>query len=198
MRSCCAYGTIILQARDVCVVMRPPDRGSLALGDQRNAAECWEIVLDNPRRAALLALSRQPMPLRRRELGLENRSARGAYVLLKVEGGPRKLTLLATGSELDLGRRGTDGPAAGERADRRRVDACALIFNEQDAGYQQAVLGDYTPARVAIEAAVQTSWDRYLGLQGRFVGMHGVRRIREDRRGGRARRPGQSEVVYGA
>jgi transketolase len=33
------------------------------------------------------------------------------------------------------------------------------------------VMGD-TPARVAVEAAVEMSWDRYLGLQGRFVGMH--------------------------
>jgi transketolase len=49
---------------------------------------------------------------------------------------------------------------------------CALIFNEQDAAYQQAVLGD-TLARVAVEAAVRMSWDRYLGLHGRFVGMHG-------------------------
>ena len=37
---------------------------------------------------------------------------------------------------------------------------------------QATVLGD-TPARAAVEAAVQMSWDRYLGFQGRFVGMHG-------------------------
>jgi transketolase len=49
---------------------------------------------------------------------------------------------------------------------------CALIFNEQDAAYQHAVLDDNL-ARVAVEAAVQMSWDRYLGFQGRFVGMHG-------------------------
>jgi transketolase len=49
---------------------------------------------------------------------------------------------------------------------------CTLIFNEQNAAYQQSVLGE-TLARVAVEAAVQMSWDRYLGLQGRFVGMYG-------------------------
>jgi transketolase len=135
-------------------------------------AECWEIVLDNPRRAALLALSRQPMPLLRREPGSENRSARGAYVLLEAEGGPRKLTLMATGSELHL------AVEARTVLQQEGVPTavvsmpCALLFNEQDAGYQQAVLGD-TLARVAVEAAVQMSWDRYLGLQGRFVGMRG-------------------------
>src|ERR1700712_4135479 len=56
-------------------------------GDPVETAECWEIVLDTPRRAALLALSRQPMPLLRREAGTENKSAKGAYVLLEAEGG---------------------------------------------------------------------------------------------------------------
>lgn len=49
---------------------------------------------------------------------------------------------------------------------------CALIFNEQDAGNERSVLGN-ADARVAVEAAVQMSWDRYLGFQGRFVGMSG-------------------------
>jgi transketolase len=141
-------------------------------GDPVETAECWEIILDNPRRAALIALSRQPMPLLRREVGMENRSARGAYVLIEAEGGPRRMTLMATGSELHL--------AVEARAILQREGVptavvsmpCASIFNEQDAAYQQSVLGE-TLARVAVEAAVQMSWDRYLGLQGRFVGMHG-------------------------
>ncbi|MGI3901581.1 MAG: transketolase, partial [Janthinobacterium lividum] len=141
-------------------------------GDAVETAECWEIVLDNPRRAALLALSRQPMPLLRREPGTENRSARGAYVLLEAEGGPRQVTLLATGSELHL------AVEAREMLRAQGIQAavvsvpCMLIFNEQDPAYQRSVLGD-TLARVAVEAAVQMSWDRYLGLQGCFVGMHG-------------------------
>jgi transketolase len=71
-------------------------------GDAVETAECWESILDNPRRAALLALSRQPMPLLRQDGGAENRYARGGYVLFEAEGGPRKLTLMATGSELHL------------------------------------------------------------------------------------------------
>ena len=128
--------------------------------------------MDNPRRTALLALSCQPMPLLQWEPGTENKSARGAYVLLEAEGGTRKLTLLVTGSEMHL--------AVEARAVLQQQGVptavvsmpCALIFNEQDAAYQLAVLGD-THARVAVEAAVQMSWDRYLGFQGRFVGMHG-------------------------
>src|SRR6201999_2375031 len=71
-------------------------------GDPIETAECWEAILDAPRRAALIALSRQPMPLLRRDTATENRSAKGGYVLLEAEGGPRRLTLMATGSELHL------------------------------------------------------------------------------------------------
>ena len=141
-------------------------------GDPVETAECWESILDNPRRAALLALSRQPIPLLRRDGNAENRSARGGYVLLEAEGGPRKLTLMATGSELHLAVEART-VLQGEGVPTAVVSMpCAHIFNEQDVGYQRAVLGD-THARVAVEAAVQMSWDRYLGLAGRFVGMHG-------------------------
>ena len=141
-------------------------------GDAVETAECWENILDTPRRAALLALSRQPMPLLRRETGTENKSARGAYVLLEAEGGPRRLTLMATGSELHL------AVEAREIMQKEGVPTavvsmpCRLLFEEQDAAYKRAVMGD-THARVAVEAAVEMGWERYLGFQGRFIGMHG-------------------------
>jgi transketolase len=131
-----------------------------------------KIVLDNPRRAALLALSRQPMPLLRWEPGIENRSARGAYVLFDAEGGPRKVTLMATGSELHLAVEARN-ILQNEGVPTAVVSMpCALAFNEQHVAYQKTVLGENI-ARVAVEAGVQMSWDRYLGLHGRFVGMHG-------------------------
>jgi len=141
-------------------------------GDPVETAECWELILQAPRRAALIALSRQPMPLLRREAGSENKSARGGYVLLEAEGGPRQLTILSTGSELHI--------AVEARAMLQQEGIptavvsmpCQLLFEEQDAAYKKSVLGT-TRARVAVEAAVETGWDRYLGLEGRFVGMHG-------------------------
>jgi transketolase len=45
-----------------------------------------------------------------------------------------------------------------------------LLFEEQDATYKHAVMGE-TEARVAVEAAVELRWDRYLGFRGRFFGM---------------------------
>jgi transketolase len=141
-------------------------------GDPIETAECWESILDAPRRAALIALSRQPMPLLRKDAGSENLSAKGGYVLAEAEGGPRKLTILATGSELHL--------AVEARAILQQEGVptavvsmpCQLLFEQQDAAYRRSVLGDEGLARVAVEAAVGMSWDKYLGFGGRFVGMH--------------------------
>jgi transketolase len=140
-------------------------------GDPVETAECWESILDAPRRAALLALSRQPMPLLRREPGSENRSAKGAYVLLEAEGGARKLTLMATGSELHLAVEARDVLQKEGIPTAVVSMPCRLLFEEQDAAYKRAVMGD-TDARVAVEAAVELGWERYLGFRGRFVGMH--------------------------
>jgi transketolase len=140
-------------------------------GDPIETAECWEAIMDAPRQAALIALSRQPMPLLRREPGPGNRSAKGAYVLLEAEGGPRALTIIGTGSELHL--------AVEARAILQRDGVptavvsmpCRYLFEQQDEAYRRAVLGE-THARVAVEAGVELSWDRYLGFDGRFIGMH--------------------------
>jgi transketolase len=141
-------------------------------GDPVETAECWEVILDAPRRAALIALSRQPMPLLRRDPGSENLSAKGGYVLQEAEGGPRKLTIMATGSELHL--------AVEARAVMQKEGLptavvsmpCRLLFEQQDAAYKRSVLGEGT-ARVAVEAGVEDSWGRYLGFDDRFIGMHG-------------------------
>ncbi|NEJ19454.1 transketolase [Rhizobium leguminosarum] len=140
-------------------------------GDPIETAECWEAIMEAPRQAALIALSRQPMPLLRRDPSDENRSARGAYVLQEAEGGERQLTILASGSELHLAVEARS--VLQDEGIRTAVVSmpCKLLFEKQDAAYKKSVLGG-SRARVAVEAAVQDSWDRYLGLDGVFVGMH--------------------------
>jgi transketolase len=140
-------------------------------GDFIETAECWESILDAPNQAALIALSRQPMPLLRREPGTENLSARGGYVLLDAEGGERQLTIFASGSELQLAVKARDILQRDGVPTAVVSMPCRLLFEKQDAAYQRSVVGE-TRARVAVEAAVQDSWDRYIGLDGRFVGMH--------------------------
>lgn len=147
-----------------------PHLGVYRPGDAIETAECWELILDQPRRAAVLALSRQPMPLLRTDTGAENRSARGAYVLLEADGGPRKLTLLATGSELHLAVQARDILQLEGVPTAVVSMPCRLLFEEQGDAYKRSVLGT-SRARVAVEAAVELGWERYLGFEGKFVGM---------------------------
>ncbi|MDA7947567.1 MAG: transketolase [Hyphomicrobiaceae bacterium] len=136
--------------------------------DAVECAECWELALGTAATPSILALSRQGLPTLRTENSDDNLCARGAYVLREADGG-RDVTLLATGSELEL---------AVEAADTLAKDGvkaavvsmpCWELFAEQDADYRSKVLGD--APRVAVEAAVRLGWDRWLGEKGRFVGM---------------------------
>jgi transketolase len=111
------------------------------------------------------------MPLLRRDSGNENRSAKGGDILLEAEGGERKLTILSTGSELHLAVKARDVLQKQGIPTAVVSMPCLLLFEKQDASYKKAVLGP-SRARVAVEAAVELGWERYIGLEGRFVGMH--------------------------
>lgn len=153
-----------LRAMPNMLVLRP--------ADAIEAAECWELALEHRSGPVSLVFARQALPRVRSDAGSDNRSRRGAYVLAEAEGGARRVTLLATGSEVAL--------ALGAREVLQRDGVptavvsmpCCERFDEQDTGYRAAVLGTGT-ARVAVEAAVRFGWDRYLGADGRFVGMRG-------------------------
>jgi transketolase len=138
--------------------------------DAVETAECWALALHRRDAPALLALTRQALPLLRSGAGSENRSARGAYVLAEADG-PRRVTLLATGSEVSV------AMAAREALVRDHIAAavvsmpCWELFEQAPQEYRAAVLG--MAPRVAVEAAVQFGWERWLGPHGAFIGMQG-------------------------
>ena len=138
-------------------------------GDALETAECWELAVRRNDGPSVLALTRQNLPLLRTEAG-ENRSARGGYVLAEASG-PRRATIVATGSELHL------AVAARETLEADGIPTavvslpCWELFALQDEGYRAQVLGD--ALRVGIEAAIPMGWDRWLGSDGAFIGMHG-------------------------
>ncbi len=76
-------------------------------GDPVETAECWENILDNPRRAALLALSRQPMPLLRREPGEREQVRPGRLRAAGGRGRPAQADADGHGLGAASGRRGT-------------------------------------------------------------------------------------------
>jgi transketolase len=156
-----------LRAMPNMLVMRP--------ADATEAAECWEIALEHKSGPVSLVFARQALPdvrdVRQRHTA-DNLSRRGAYVLAEAEGGTRRITLLATGSEVAL------VIAAREQLQAEGISTavvsmpCWELFDAQDAAYRAAVLGPGT-ARVGIEAAVKFGWERWLGDTGRFIGMPG-------------------------
>jgi transketolase len=138
--------------------------------DPVETAECWALALQRRDGPSLFALTRQSLPLLRREPDAENRSARGAYVLAEADG-ERQVTLLATGSEVSV------AMAAREALAQDGISAavvsmpCWELFEKAPQEYQDTVLG--SAPRVAVEAAVRFGWDRWLGSRGAFVGMKG-------------------------
>jgi transketolase len=138
--------------------------------DAVETAECWALALQRRDAPSLLALTRQSLPLLRREASSDNLSARGAYVLAEADGA-RQVTLLATGSEVSV------AMAAREALAREGIRAavvsmpCWEIFDTAPRQYQDLVLG--SAPRVGVEAAVRFGWDRWLGPRSAFVGMAG-------------------------
>lgn len=140
--------------------------------DAVETAEAWELALDRKDGPTALVFARQSGPTLRRDGGPENRSARGAYVLAQAEGGPRRVTLLATGTEVAVAMAARDLLQA-EGAPTAVVSMPSWdLFEAQPARYRDEVLGPGT-LRVAVEAAVRLGWDRWIGEKGRFVGMRG-------------------------
>ena len=140
-------------------------------GDAVETAECWALAISSPNRPSVLALTRQNVPTVRHEYGAENLCARGAYILSPADR-ERQVTLIASGSEVAL---------ALEAQQRLREEGifaavvsmpCRELFVEQPHHYQDEVLGPEVP-RVAVEAAGELGWDRFIGPYGGMVGMRG-------------------------
>ena len=138
--------------------------------DAVETAECWALALADKKSPSFLALTRQNLVTVRTTHTDENLCAKGAY---ELAGSPdAKVTLLATGSEVELAFKARDLLAAENIAARIVSMPCWELFEQQSATYREAVLGPGT-VKVAIEAAVRLGWDRYIGSTGAFVGMHG-------------------------
>ncbi len=138
--------------------------------DAIETAECWEIALNHKTGPSFLALTRQNLQTSRTTHIDENLSARGAYEIAPSDGAAT-VTFLATGSEVELAFGARDILAKEGIASRIVSMPCWALFEQQDATYREAILGPGT-IKVGIEAAVRLGWDRYIGADGAFIGMH--------------------------
>ena len=136
--------------------------------DAVESAECWLAALQDTRTPSVLALSRQGLPTLRTEHTNDNLCANGAYVLREADGA-RDVTILASGSEVEIAIEAADALSASGIAAAVVSMPCWEKFDEQQQSYRDAVLG--TAPRVAIEAAAGFGWEKWIGTSGRFVGM---------------------------
>ncbi|HTQ40267.1 MAG TPA: transketolase [Pirellulales bacterium] len=146
------------------VVIRP--------GDANEAAEAWRTTMNIGDRPVALILTRQNLPtLDRTKYAAASGLAKGAYTLIDAQGSKPRVILIGTGSEVST------CVAAFEQLASQGIAARVVsmpsweLFEMQDEAYRNSVLPPDVTARVACEAGIRQGWDRYIGREGRFVGM---------------------------
>ncbi|KGT47749.1 transketolase [Acinetobacter sp. HR7] len=134
--------------------------------DTVEAAVSWKAALLRSEGPTALIFSRQNLPFQTRTQAQIENIAKGGYVLAE-EKGELKAIIIATGSEVEL------AMAAHAQLEGVRVVSmpCAEEFVKQDAAYREAVLPSNIRARVAVEAAHVDYWWKFVGLDGRVIGM---------------------------
>jgi transketolase len=141
-------------------------------GDANEVVEAYRVVMQLRHRPAVLVLSRQPLPtLDRNKYASVSGVARGAYVLADAAGGNPEVILIATGSEVSLAAQAHEKLVAGGIRSRVVSMPSWDIFEQQDQTYRDSVLPPEVKARIAIEQASTFGWERYVGAQGRVIGM---------------------------
>ncbi|MCC7517363.1 MAG: transketolase [Pseudomonadales bacterium] len=135
--------------------------------DTVESAVSWKLSIERKDGPSALIFSRQNLPHQSRNAQQVADIARGGYILKEAVGEPQ-LILIATGSEVDLAMK-----AAEQLGDAVRVVSmpCAEVFCAQSPAYREAVLPSTVRARIAIEAAHPDYWHKFVGLDGRVVGV---------------------------
>jgi transketolase len=146
-----------------------PNLDVIRPADPEETAGAFVAALEHTGGPTLLALSRQAVPLLT-EIPVKTRREgvlKGGYVA-KKETGPLELILLSAGSELQHALKAAETLGAGTRV---VSIPCFARFDRQPAAYREEVLPKSCRRRVSIEAAVSSSWSRYVGLDGVTLGI---------------------------
>ena len=142
-------------------------------GDANEVAECYRTAMTITKHPSAFVLSRQNMPTLDRDVyAPASLSSKGGYILSDCEGVPDTI-LMGSGSELGLCVEAAKVLTADGMKVRVVSMPCLDLFADQSTEYQQQVLPNEVTNRVGVEAGLRMSWDRWLGLEGKFVGMHG-------------------------
>ncbi|GAA5177870.1 transketolase [Modicisalibacter zincidurans] len=138
--------------------------------DATETAAAWHAAIHRRGAPTALVLSRQNLAPQQRDKHQLADIQRGGYVL-KDSDDPAQAILIATGSEVDLAIQAADALEAEGKAVRVVSMPSTDVFDAQPQSYRDAVLLPNVRQRVAIEASHRVYWHKYVGLDGRIVGM---------------------------
>ncbi|MEN8232077.1 MAG: transketolase [Thermodesulfobacteriota bacterium] len=152
-----------LRAMPNLTVLRP--------ADANETAEAWKFAVKSNRGPTVLALTRQSLPTLDRSLfGPAELLHRGAYVLKDVDGTPDAL-ILANGSEIKLALEAAETLTGDGIAARVISMPSWKLFDDQPQEYKDKVLPENVTTRVAIEAGATQGWHKYVGMNGKVIGL---------------------------
>jgi transketolase len=151
-----------LRAIPGLVMLRPADANETAVA--------WKFALEHRTGPTAIALTRQKVPTIDQSIfAPASNLVKGGYVLRDAPGA--KVILIGTGSEVSLAVKAAD-VLKGEGVGARVVSMPSWeLFDQQPQAYRDSVLPASINARVAVEAGVRMGWERYIGMNGGFVGM---------------------------
>jgi transketolase len=138
--------------------------------DAVETALAWCAAVEHESGPSLLIITRQGLPQMQRDASALENVRRGGYVLLDCGGEPACI-VIATGSEVHVALEAVRKSQAQGKRVRLVSMPCTEYFDAQDADYRNAVLPPAVRARVAVEAGTTGLWARYVGLDGRVVGI---------------------------
>ncbi|NVD36468.1 transketolase [Marinobacter lutaoensis] len=147
-----------------------PNMNTWRPADAVESAVAWKAALERRDGPSALVFSRQGLAHQERSDAQLADIARGGYVLSDSDGTP-DLILIATGSEVALAQEAAERLRAQGRAVRVVSMPSTEVFDAQPAEYKQRVLPLEVTNRIAIEAAAADFWYKYVGLDGRIIGM---------------------------
>ncbi len=138
--------------------------------DAVESAISWKSAIERTDGPTCLIFSRQNLPhVARNDAQIVNIS-RGGYVLVDTDGTPDAI-LISTGSEIELAVKAAEALAAKGKKVRVVSMPCSNVFDAQDQAYRDSVLPPAVTRRVAVEAGVSDLWWKYVGSNGKIVGL---------------------------
>ncbi|EGQ7955865.1 transketolase [Vibrio vulnificus] len=138
--------------------------------DQVESAVAWKLAIERKDGPSALIFSRQNLAQQERTAEQVADIAKGGYILKDSDSKP-ELILIATGSEVELAVKAAEQLTAEGKKVRVVSMPATDTFDKQDAAYRESVLPSDVTARVAIEAGIADFWYKYVGFDGRIIGM---------------------------